>query len=157
MCWVLKKNSTTLVYLISNCRQVLNSFKTNPLNIIFDDISIWLLGYRTRVQLSTSSTRAYIHKYCVAMKYRWIYIFDFERKSIFKAHTSWPFSIENSLVSCLTNILCRKFSRTNRSVSLNHKNIWTPSNWISYTYHLSYFISILNLLPRQVQLLYIYF
>ena len=26
--------------LLSNCSQVLNNFKTNPLNIIFDDLSI---------------------------------------------------------------------------------------------------------------------
>ena len=42
-----EKNYTTLVYLLSNCRQVLNIFKTNPLNIMFDDFIIWLLGYRT--------------------------------------------------------------------------------------------------------------
>ena len=42
-----RKNNTTLVYPLSICRQVLNSVKTNPLNIIFDDFSIWLLGYRT--------------------------------------------------------------------------------------------------------------
>ena len=41
------KSNTTLVYLLSNCRQVLKSFKTNPLNIIFDDFRIWLLGYRS--------------------------------------------------------------------------------------------------------------
>jgi len=36
--------------------------------------------------LSISSTRAYFHKYCVAMKYRWICtFFYFELKSIFKS------------------------------------------------------------------------
>ena len=36
-----EKNDTTLVYLLSNCRQILNTlFKTNPLNISFDDFSI---------------------------------------------------------------------------------------------------------------------
>ena len=39
-----RRKNTTLVYLVSNCQQ---SVKTNPLNIIFDDFSIWLLGYRT--------------------------------------------------------------------------------------------------------------
>ena len=34
--------------LLSNCRQVLKYVKTNPLNIILDDFSIWLLGYRTK-------------------------------------------------------------------------------------------------------------
>jgi len=29
------KNNTTLVFLLSNCLQVLKSFKTHPLNIIF--------------------------------------------------------------------------------------------------------------------------
>ena len=43
-----RKNNTALVYLLSNCRQVLKSYKTNPLNIIFNDFSIWLLGYRTK-------------------------------------------------------------------------------------------------------------
>ena len=41
------KNNTTLVYLLSSCRQVLNYFKTNMLIIILNDFSIWLLGYRT--------------------------------------------------------------------------------------------------------------
>mgnify|MGYP007091384655 CR=1 FL=1 len=35
------KNNTTLVHLLSK------TFMTNPLNIIFDEFSIWLLGYRT--------------------------------------------------------------------------------------------------------------
>ena len=34
-----EKNNTTLVYLLSNCRQVLQYCKTNPLSIIFDDFS----------------------------------------------------------------------------------------------------------------------
>ena len=46
-------------------------FKTNPLNIIFDYFSIWLLVYMTEFS-SISSTSALFHKYCVAMKYRWI-------------------------------------------------------------------------------------
>ena len=41
-CW--RTTNTTLVYLLSNYRQALKYFKTNPLNIIFDDFSIWLLG-----------------------------------------------------------------------------------------------------------------
>ena len=40
-------HNTTVIDLLSNCRQVLKSFKTNLLNIIFDDFSIRLLGYRT--------------------------------------------------------------------------------------------------------------
>ena len=40
-------HTTTLVYLLSICRQVPTSFKTNPLNIIFDDFDICLFGYRT--------------------------------------------------------------------------------------------------------------
>jgi len=36
-----------------------------------------------RVQFSIYSTRALCHKYFVAMKYRWLCIFDFERKSTF--------------------------------------------------------------------------
>ena len=38
------------------------SFKTNALNIIF--------RIKDRVQLFISSTRAYVHKFCVATKYR---------------------------------------------------------------------------------------
>ena len=41
-----EKKNTTLVYLLSNCWQVLNSCKTNPLSIIVDDFSMCLLGYR---------------------------------------------------------------------------------------------------------------
>jgi len=40
----MKKNNTTLVFLLSNYSQVLNMFMTDPLNIILDDL--WLLGYR---------------------------------------------------------------------------------------------------------------
>ena len=42
-----RKNNTTMVYILSSCRQVLNYFKNNPLNTIFDYFSIWLLGYKT--------------------------------------------------------------------------------------------------------------
>ena len=65
-----RKNNTTLVYLLSNCRQVLKLFKTNPLNIIFDDFSIWLLWYRT--EFSCLYLPQWHNKYCVATKYRWI-------------------------------------------------------------------------------------
>ena len=43
---LVRKNNTTLVFLLSNCPQVLKSFMTDPLNIIFDNFWIWLLGYR---------------------------------------------------------------------------------------------------------------
>ena len=64
-----RKNNTTLVYPLSICRQVLNTFKTNPLNIIFDDFSICLLGYRTEFSCLYLPER---HNYCMAVKYRWI-------------------------------------------------------------------------------------
>ena len=79
-----------MVYLLSYCRQVINSFKTNPLNIMFDDCSKVLLGNMIdfsclylpqghwsssvvyifhkgidRVQLSVSSTRALIEFSCL--------------------------------------------------------------------------------------------
>ena len=41
-----RKNNTTIVNLLSNCWQVLNLSRLTALNIIFDDFSIWLLGYR---------------------------------------------------------------------------------------------------------------
>jgi len=41
------EENTTLVCLLSNCRQVLTYFKTNPLDTIFEDFSIWLQDYRT--------------------------------------------------------------------------------------------------------------
>ena len=50
---------------------------------------VWVFGYMIarlydRVQLSIYSTRAVVHKYFVAMRYRWIWLFlIFERKSIF--------------------------------------------------------------------------
>jgi len=52
-----------------NDRQILPSFKTNPLNIIFDDFSICLLGYRTEFSCLYLPER---HNYCMAVKYRWI-------------------------------------------------------------------------------------
>ena len=35
-----EKTNTTLVNVLSNCRQLLKSFMTDPLNIIFDDVGI---------------------------------------------------------------------------------------------------------------------
>ena len=51
-------------------------FKTYPLNIIFDDFSIQLLGYRTEFScLYLPQGHNFISTVCVAMKYRWICIF----------------------------------------------------------------------------------
>ena len=41
-----RKSNITLVFLLSNCSQELNLFKTHSLNIIFDGFGIRLLGYR---------------------------------------------------------------------------------------------------------------
>ena len=40
-----RKPPTTLLYLL----QVLKYFMIDPLNIIFDDLGIWLLGYNDHV------------------------------------------------------------------------------------------------------------
>ena len=45
------------------------STKTNPLNIIYI-IQYMISRTMDRVQLSISSARAYVYKYCVAMKKR---------------------------------------------------------------------------------------
>ena len=42
-----RKNNPT-VFLLSNSLQVLKSFVTDPLNIIFDEFGSWLLGYRIK-------------------------------------------------------------------------------------------------------------
>ena len=66
--------STTCVY---------TYFMTDPLNIIFADFGIWLLGYRYK--FSCLYIPQALHKCVLAIKYRWIWILlDFERKSIFK-------------------------------------------------------------------------
>jgi len=43
---------------------------TAPLNIIFDDCGLGLLGYDDKVWLSIYPTRALFHKYILAIKYR---------------------------------------------------------------------------------------
>ena len=43
---------------------------TAPLNIIFDDFGLGLLGYDDKVWLSIYPTRAFFHKYILAIKYR---------------------------------------------------------------------------------------
>ena len=52
---------------------------------MFDDFSIWLLGYRIEFSCLYLPQG---HKYCVAMKYRWICqkVYS-ERKSIFRLLT----------------------------------------------------------------------
>jgi len=49
-------------YFQTACKH-LKSFMTDPLNIIFDDFSTWLLFCKDQVQLSIYSTRALFHKY----------------------------------------------------------------------------------------------
>ena len=69
-----RKNNTTLVYLLSNCWQVLKIFYVlNLLNIIFDDFSIWLLGYRTKFScLYFPQGQHFISTVWLIMKHRWI-------------------------------------------------------------------------------------
>ena len=69
---------------------------TDPLNIIFDDFGIWLLGSKIEFGCLIYSTRALLHKYFVAMKYKWICsFFNSEGKSIFKnnSQTNWLIKI----------------------------------------------------------------
>jgi len=40
-----RRNFTTLVFLLTNCPNVLKCFMTNPLYIIFDDFGLRLIGY----------------------------------------------------------------------------------------------------------------
>jgi len=42
---------------------------TDPLNIIFNDFGIWLLGYRIEFSGLYIPLRALLHKYFVAVKY----------------------------------------------------------------------------------------
>ena len=56
---------------------VLTYFKTNPLNIIFDDFSIWLLGYKTEFSCL----------YLPQGHYFMSTSFYIERKSIFKINS----------------------------------------------------------------------
>ena len=53
-------------------RKYLQSFMTDPLNIIFDDFGIMMSRLLYRVQLSIYSTRALFHKNLVAMENRLI-------------------------------------------------------------------------------------
>ena len=67
-----EKNTTTLVFLLSNSPQVLKIFNDSPVKYY-----LWRFWYTftrllDRGQLSIYSTRALFHKYLVAMKYRWI-------------------------------------------------------------------------------------
>ena len=56
------------------------SFKTDPLNIIFDDFDIWLLGFRIKFSC------LYIPQeyYFISTLWLWSTVEYFERKSIFK-------------------------------------------------------------------------
>ena len=57
---------------------------TDPLNIILDDFSIWLLGHRIELHCLYIPQGLFMRKYFVTLKYRWIWIlFIFERKSTF--------------------------------------------------------------------------
>ena len=56
-------------------------FKTNPLNIIFDDFSIWLLGYNTEYScLYLPQGHVWL---CRTDEY--VCVYYFERKSAFKS------------------------------------------------------------------------
>ena len=60
------KSNTTLVFLLSNCSQVLTQdYRTHQLNIIFDGF-----GMRTRIEFSCLYYELLFHKYFVSMKYR---------------------------------------------------------------------------------------
>ena len=65
-----EKNNTTLVFLLSNCPQVLKIFYDWPIKYYFDDFCVWLLGYRIELSWQTyirslemRSTDEYVKKY----------------------------------------------------------------------------------------------
>ena len=70
-----RKSNTDLVHLLSNCSQVLNLFYDSPVKYYFWQFWYLITRLHDWVQLSLSSTRAFFHKYFVAMKKKWIRTF----------------------------------------------------------------------------------
>ena len=70
--WVWTNNKTTLDFLLSNCPQGLKIFYDWSVKYYFWRVWYMITRLRYLVQLSIYYTRALVHKYCVAMKYRWI-------------------------------------------------------------------------------------
>ena len=105
----LKINNTTLVFLLLKCLQLLNSFKTHPLNIIFDGFGIWLLGYRTEfICLHTPQGHNFISTLWLWRTDEYVSYFYFERKSIFNKH----YPLENTdSITWLDLLQCRYFHR----------------------------------------------
>ena len=70
-----EKNNTTLIFLLSNWLQVLKLFYDWPVNIMFDDFGIWLLGYRIEFSCLFIQQRYNFISFFVAMKNRGMCIF----------------------------------------------------------------------------------
>jgi len=68
--YCVEKSNTTLVFLLSNCSQVLKQdYRTHQLYVIFDGFCMI-----TMIEFSCLYYELLFHKYFVAMKYRWICI-----------------------------------------------------------------------------------
>ena len=84
ICVEFEQKTTQPWFNFSNCRQVLKSFKTNPLNIIFDEFSICLLGYRTKFScLYLPQGHNFISTVWLGSTDEYV-LFYLERNSIFK-------------------------------------------------------------------------
>ena len=80
LCWVWTNNKTTLDFLLSNPPphphpQVLTIVYDVPVKYYFWRFWCMITRLRYLVQLSIYYTRALVHQYCLAMKYRWICVF----------------------------------------------------------------------------------
>ena len=67
-----EKKPTTLVFLLSNSPQVLKIFYDSPVKYYLSRFWYTFTRLLDRGQLSIYSTGALLHKYLVAMNYRWI-------------------------------------------------------------------------------------
>ena len=100
----LKEKNTQHLFLLSKCPQVLKSFMTDPLNIIFDDLRIWLLGYR--IEFSCLYTCIPKGLYFISTLWVWstdeyVVVFKFERKSTFN-------DLNYSVIICFVLIVWSK-------------------------------------------------
>ena len=75
LCWVLKKNNTALVFILSNNPQILKIFYDWHVKYYLLWFQYMITRLKDLVQLSISSTNGLFYTFIVAMKYRWIYKF----------------------------------------------------------------------------------
>ena len=138
-------NNETVVFLLSSCLQVLKIFYDCPLNIIFDDFVIWLLGYRIEFSCSYIPQEHYFISTLWQRSTNEYVLGFFERKSTFnvnngalcKSLTTWSWQYHQAHAAKTSNHALHSIIHQWTQNNINKTILYcmgtlTRYSWINY-------------------------